>query len=217
MIGFRTLYEELLASYGPQRWWPADDPFEIMLGSILVQRTAWRNAELAIAALRKHALLQPAALAAVEPVTLAPLIRSAGFFRAKASRLRGLAKFVVEAGEMQKLAQWPTSRLRGALLDLDGIGPETADAILLYAFDRPAVVIDAYLRRLVGRLHPAGEMLSDEALRETITAEISDAPTLNEFHALVVEHGKRHCSIRPRCATCRLRLRCRFGQTESAA
>jgi endonuclease-3 related protein len=217
VIGFRALFDELLATHGPQRWWPADDPFEIMLGSILVQRTAWRNAEVAIAALRERALLRPAALAAIEPLTLAPLIRSAGFFRTKASRLRGLAEFVVESGGVQVLAGWPTSHLRGTLLRLDGIGPETADAILLYAFDRPVVVIDAYLRRLVGRLHPTGTAFPDDRLREAVMAEINDAASLNEFHALVVEHGKRLCATRPNCAECRLRQRCQFGRNEFEA
>lgn len=212
MIGFAALHDELSAAYGPQQgWWPAEDAFEIMLGSILVQRTAWRNAALAIAQLRSYALLEPAALAAADPSMLAALIRSAGFFRAKSRRLRGLAAFVLRSGGVARLAGWETSRLRACLLALDGVGPETADAMLLYAFGRPVVVVDEYLRRLLRRLGASFDGLDDDGLRRAVRADVDDAPRLKELHALVVEHGKGYCTTRPRCGACPLRQDCAFG------
>lgn len=205
---FRALYERLSAAYGPQDWWPAEDAFEVMVGAILVQRTAWRNAARAIEELRERALLDPVTLAATDRDALAQLIRSAGFFRTKASRVLGLAAFVRDSGGISALSGWSTSRLRASLLDLDGVGPETADSILLYAFDRPVVVIDGYLRRLVRRLRSASTDMADDDLRDSIFAEIDDAPRLNELHALVVEHGKRHCASRPRCGSCLLAQGC---------
>jgi endonuclease-3 related protein len=135
----------------------------------------------------------------------------------KASRLRQLAAFVADSGGVSALDQWPTLRLRAALLELNGVGPETADTILLYGFNRPVGVIDEYLRRLIRRLATPAGSLADESLREAIFAEIDDAPRLNEFHALIVEHGKRHCASMPRCASCLLLLRCGYGQSEGAS
>ncbi len=210
-IGFSGLYEQLAAAYGPQDWWPAKDEFEVMVGAILVQRTTWRNAARAIEELRERALLDPVTLAAADPGDLAQLIRSAGFLRTKAKRVVGLAVFVRDSGGISALSAWPTTRLRAALLDLSGVGPETADSILLYAFERPVVVIDEYLRRLVRRLRSSSGDIADDVLRESIFAEIDDVPRLNELHALIVEHGKRHCASRPRCGGCLLRQRCSVG------
>ena len=216
MIGFEALFDELKSVYGPQHWWPADDAFEIMVGSLLVQRTSWKNAALAVDRLRERNLLEPTTLASAEPEILEDLVRCAGFFRTKASRLRRLAAFVAGSGGVSALATWRTARLRDSLLELHGVGPETADTILLYAFNRPAVVVDEYLRRLVCRLDPSANG-DDEALRQAIGEAIPDARNLNEFHALVIEHGKRHCSSRPRCAPCPLRPQCRHVLNEAAA
>jgi len=214
-IRFATLYDELLAAYGPQYWWPADSAFEIMVGAVLVQRTAWRNAALALAQLRETDLLVPASLAVAELGVIEQLIRSAGFFRMKAGRLSQLARFVVHCGGVEKLAEWSTPHLRSVLLELDGIGPETADTILLYAFDRPVVVIDQYLRRLLRRLTAFEAVITDDSLRESIIAEVDDSIRLNELHALVVEHGKRICGSKPCCGSCRLRRHCAVGRESS--
>ena len=212
MIGFTGLFDELAAAHGPQRdWWPAESAFEVMLGAILVQRTAWRNAARAIDELRQQALLDPASLAAADPEIVARLIRSAGFFRAKSARLCVLAAFVLRSGGVAALDGWDTSRLRACLLELNGVGPETADAMLLYAFARPVVVVDEYLRRLLGRLGPPFAGLGDDGLRRAVLVAIGDAPRLREFHALVVEHGKGHCTTRPRCGDCPLRRGCQLG------
>jgi endonuclease-3 related protein len=186
-----------------------------MVGAILVQRTTWANAARALLELRKLAMLEPATLAAADPGLLSQLIRSAGFFRTKGGRVRGLAAFVRDAGGVEALAGWPTPKLRAALLELDGVGAETADSILLYAFDRPAVVVDEYLRRLIRRLRSPAAGMPDDELRHSVFAEIDDVTRLNEFHALIVEHGKRHCASRPRCAGCPLRRRCNAGTVSS--
>lgn len=215
MIGSAELHDTLLAVHGPQHWWPAadDEVFEIMVGALLVQRTAWHNAAGAIEALRRRDLLTPAALTAADIATVATCIRGAGFFRSKAARLMKLARYLHRDASIDELRTQSTPGLRRTLLALDGIGPETADAILLYAFERPAAVVDEYLRRLAGRLANAGRTPGDGQLREWVLAEIDDVPRLNELHALVVAHGKTVCGRRPRCEDCALRRRCRTGRT----
>jgi endonuclease III related protein len=209
--GSARLYEMLYDAYGSQHWWPAADRFEIMAGALLVQRTAWRNAESALTALRDRELLSPEQLAVADTRQIESSIRSAGFFRSKARRLQGLAGFIVGAGGIERLDAKPTPELRQLLLALDGVGEETASAILLYAFDRPVVVIDAYLRRLIQRLSAAGKPPPDDAIAAWVVAEIDDVPRLNELHALVVEHGKQVCAKLPRCRHCAVRDVCRWG------
>ena len=215
MIGFRAIHDCLLTAHGRQHWWPASDRFEIMVGAVLVQRTAWRNAEMAVGELKRVSLLSPEALARVPAQSLESRIRSAGFFRMKARRLSGLARFVVDEGGLDLLAAQSTGRLRERLLGLDGIGPETADTMLLYAFGRPVVVIDEYLRRLMKRLDHGSAIPEDAVLRRRVADEISDAAGLNELHALVVEHGKQLCKRTPHCRACTLRRHCAFARSNS--
>lgn len=215
MIAFVDLHDRLLQAHGSQQWWPASDPFEIMLGAVLVQRTTWRNAELAIVELARAKRIDPAKLAQCRTEELEASIRSAGFFRIKARRLRDLANFVLNSGGIEALSRQSTVDLRLALLSVHGIGPETADTVLLYAFDRPVVVIDEYLRRLMRRLEPGVPPVGDEALRQLVLAEIHDSPRLNELHALVVEHGKRICTRNPRCEQCVLEPWCGFSRERS--
>lgn len=217
MIPAAEVYAALEAAHGTQSWWPAEGAFEIMAGALLVQRTTWRSAESAVAGLRQHRFLDPVRLRHADLALVEACIRSAGFFRSKAVRLRKLAQFVVEQGGMDGLAAKPTHELRAQLLALEGIGPETADAILLYAFDRPAVVVDAYLRRLAQRLTAAASAPRDTRLREWVEAGIGDARRLSEFHALVVEHGKRTCRPVPLCAECAINARCRTGRKATSA
>lgn len=212
MICFRSVFENLISAYGPQGWWPGEGRFEIMLGAVLVQRTAWRNAETAIDSLKRAGLHAPEALRAADRREIERCVRSAGFFRTKAERLKGLAAFVEEHGGVDGLAAVPTDRLRDLLLDVAGIGPETADAILLYAFDRPAVVVDAYLRRLAQRLLGHEKPPSDTDLRRWTERDLNHSAALNEFHALVVVHGKRVCGRVPRCSQCGVRHFCRTGR-----
>ncbi len=206
---YRALYRRLLDAYGPQRWWPADDIFEMMLGAILIQHTAWPNASRAIHNLRDAGLLAPKALDETGLDRLMALIRPAGVYRVKARRIQAFVRWYRSQGEYSTLRALPTAELRPALLQVHGIGPETADDILVYAFGRPVFVVDAYARRLFGRY---GLGRGDERyhqLKAMVEAGFpKDAPMLGEFHALIVEHGKQRCRPKPLCATCCLRTDC---------
>jgi endonuclease-3 related protein len=205
----RWVFERLLRHYGPQGWWPAQTPFEVMVGAVLTQNTSWRNVERAIAGLAEAGLLDPKALLSADPQELARWLRPSGYFNVKARRLCSLCAWVVEHGGIERLRRWPTERLRASLLAVHGIGPETADDILLYAFSRPVFVIDAYTRRLGGRLG----LLDPDAHYEVVRLDFEralgpDAALFNEYHALIVAHAKHVCSVRPRCGTCVLAARC---------
>ena len=209
----RAIFERLAAAYGAQAWWPARGPFEMMAGALLVQRTTWRNAAQALAALREAGALAPEVLARLCESTLEAMVRPAGTFRVKARRLQALARWYVDAGGFESLARRATPELRAELLALSGVGPETADDILVYAFGRPVFVVDAYARRILSRY---GWTVTDapyERISETVARALDrDAAVLGEFHALLVEHGKRHCRASPQCAGCSL-----AGQCESAS
>ena len=213
----RTVLQRLAAAYGPQEWWPAHDPFEMMAGALLTQRTTWRNAERAIASLRCAGALSPEALAHVPVSRLEALIRMAGTFRTKAVRLRALALWYVDTGGRDALAARSTADLRSELLALPGIGPETADDILVYAFARPVFVVDAYARRILSRHGWAQGDEPYEQLSDAVARAIgADAARLGELHALLVEHGKRHCRPAPRCTGCPLAAECRTGRRRVA-
>ena len=215
--GLRTVLERLAAAYGPQQWWPAREPFEMMAGALLTQRTTWRNAERAIASLRREGVLSPEALALAPVSRLESLIRTAGTFRTKAVRLKALARWYVDAGGRDALAARPTANLRTELLALPGIGPETADDILVYAFARPVFVVDAYARRILSRYGWAEGDEPYDRLSDSVARAIgADAARLGELHALLVEHGKRHCRSTPRCGRCPLATGCRTGEWSPA-
>ncbi len=199
----REVYRRLDAAWGPQHWWPGETTLEIMLGAVLTQNTAWSNVERAIANLKAAGALSVEALLALPPDELAALIRPAGYFNVKARRLRALLEWLRLHGGVDALAGWPTERLRAGLLSVHGVGPETADDILLYAFGRPVFVIDAYTRRILGRVGLVEPKADYEALRARIEAELGpDAPLFNQFHALIVVHGKEVCRPKPRCGRC---------------
>lgn len=206
----RAVYRRLLAAYGPQGWWPADDgPFEVMVGAVLTQNTAWSNVERAIANLRAAGALDAEVLARAPRERLARWIRPAGYFNVKARRLQAFCRFYVAAGGLRALDALPTPALRARLLDVHGIGPETADDMLLYAFGRPVFVVDAYTRRLLVRLGLASGDEPYDAIRLGFERALGpDVPLYNEYHALVVAHAKAHCRVRPRCAGCPLRRLC---------
>ena len=208
--GLRAILDRLAAAYGPQAWWPARDHFEMMAGALLTQRTAWRNAERAIASLRRAGVLSPEALALLPLSRLETLVRPAGAFRVKAARLQALARWYLDAGGRESLAVRSTAGLRAELLGLAGIGPETADDILVYAFSRPVFVVDAYARRILSRYGWAEGKEPYDRLSTAVAGALGrDATVLGEFHALLVEHGKRHCRSSPRCTGCPLAARCR--------
>jgi len=202
-------YRRLDDAWGPQHWWPGESVLEIMVGAVLTQNTAWSNVERAIANLKAAGALSMQALLALPLDELAALIRPAGYFNVKARRLRALLEWVWEAGGVEALSGWTDEKLRSGLLGVHGVGPETADDILLYAFGRPVFVIDAYTRRILGRLGLIDPTMGYEHLRAVIEAELPpDVPLFNQFHALLVAHGKEICRPRPRCAACVLREGC---------
>ncbi|MEF3193464.1 MAG: endonuclease III domain-containing protein [Halothiobacillaceae bacterium] len=196
-------YRRLDDAWGPQHWWPGESVLEIMVGAVLTQNTAWSNVERAIANLKAAGALSMQALLALPLDELAALIRPAGYFNVKARRLRALLEWVWDAGGVEALSGWTDEKLRSGLLGVHGVGPETADDILLYAFGRPVFVIDAYTRRILGRLGLIEPTMGYEYLRVAIEAELgADVPLFNQFHALIVAHGKEVCRPRPRCERC---------------
>jgi endonuclease III related protein len=204
----RAYYDALFAAYGPQHWWPGRTRFEIIVGAILVQNTAWTNVEPAIANLRRAKLLRPGAIETVPFGKLAQLIRSSGYFRQKAKKLKAFVDFLRKEhhGSLTKMFRTPTAALREQLLAVHGIGPETADAILLYAGGRPMFVVDAYARRMLERHGLAEAHRGYEYLRQFFEKNLpADAALYNEFHALIVHAGKRYCRAKnPRCSACAL-------------
>jgi len=206
------VYERLLDHFGPQGWWPAETSFEVLVGAILTQRTTWRNAARAIERLKGSDLMDPAALASASTEEVAVLIWCAGFFRRKAERLVGIARILVERhdGSLERMFEGAsTGALRLELLSWRGIGPETADAVLLYAADRLVFPIDLYTARLMERLGLGGGGYGE--LQRRFTSQLpADIELYREFHALIDELGKSFCRATPRCGPCPLRKICRY-------
>ena len=212
----RRLYTNLSKCYGAQQWWPAKSPFEVMVGAILTQNTAWSNVEKAITALRKQSVLSPAKILALKHDELATLIRPSGYFNQKAKRLQIYCDWFLSQGGLRGVSKIETMRLRPALLGLHGIGPETADDILLYALDRPVFVIDAYTRRLFSRCNMITGDESYEELRLLVERSLNNkTQDMNEFHALIVLHAKKHCQKNPLCNGCPLIRSCQFYKNSS--
>jgi endonuclease III related protein len=199
-------YDALFSAYGPQGWWPGRTRFEVIVGAILVQNTSWANAALAIGNLRSERLLTSAAIEGVPVARLTRLVRSSGYFRQKAKTLKAFVRFLRRAyqGSLTRMFRAPTDVLREQLLGVHGIGPETADAILLYAGEHPVFVVDAYARRMLERHDLAKAGAGYEELRKLFENALPrDAALYNEFHALIVHAGKNFCRARnPRCSEC---------------
>lgn len=203
----REVYDRLFEAYGPQNWWPADETFEILIGAILVQNTNWKNVEKAIRNLRKAHLLEPHRLYQIPEQELAILIQPAGYFRVKARRLRNLLRFMIEEyqGSLKRMFEERPEVLREKLLQINGIGRETADSILLYAGGHPRFVVDAYTYRVVTRHGWAPPDVDYDSLQALFEDNLElDASLFNEFHALLVQVGKKHCRKNPRCTNCPL-------------
>ena len=205
----RRVYGQLRQALGPQYWWPADSPFEMMVGAILTQATNWHNVERAIGRLQRSGTLAPRRLSAMRTARIERAIRPAGYFRQKAKRLKRFSRWFVEryGGSPARMFHTPWQVLRGQLLGLRGIGPETADAMLLYGGGQPVCVVDAYTTRLYRRHGVIGPRPTyDEVQRLTMRALPAGVRHYNEFHALVVTVGKRFCHRRnPECVRCPLR------------
>jgi endonuclease-3 related protein len=201
------IYALLLKRFGPQHWWPGEGQFEIIVGAILTQNTNWTNVEKAIANLKGAGCLEPEKLYTIVIERLAELIRPAGYFNIKAKRLKNLLNWLFDNydGKLENIEAVATSRLRDELLAVSGIGPETADSILLYAFGRPVFVVDAYTARIAAR-HNLIEPPFDYAELQRLFADNldEDVKLFNEYHALLVRCGKEFCKPVARCAGCSL-------------
>jgi endonuclease-3 related protein len=197
------LLAELARGFGPQRWWPAETPFEVLVGAILTQNTAWANVERALASLKARTRLTPARLLALGAEELGELVRSSGYFRVKARKLHALSEWYLAAGGLRALSEAPLATLRAELLGVWGVGPETADSILCYGAGRRVAVVDAYTRRLLSRHGFLDATLPYEEIRAWLEARLVDSQAVyEEFHALCVRVGYDHCKPTPRCASC---------------
>ena len=206
------IYHRLMDRYGPQGWWPARGRFEVAIGAVLTQGTAWTNAAKAITELKRTGAHRPEAMRGLTAPELAVRVRQAGFHNVKAERLKALVDWWLCHGGYRGLQRWSTDALRASLLAVHGIGRETADAILLYVFQRRVFVVDAYARRLFSRIGMIDGSESYEAFRRIVEeAFTGDVPECNELHALIVEHAKTHCRVKPVCEGCCLVGVCEFG------
>jgi len=205
----RRVYELLFNAYGPQHWWPADTPTEVVIGAILTQNTAWTNVERAIENLKEADCLDFAALRDIAGEELAQLIRPSGTYRVKAARLKAFVDVLWDRhdGSLSELLAGEVEQARERLLSINGIGPETADAILLYAGERPSFVVDAYTRRILQRHHLIDGTANYDDVRDLFHRSLDSDPRLfNEYHALLVRVGKEFCLKRkPKCENCPLK------------
>ena len=211
LLTVQAVYERLYATWGPQHWWPGDGVLEMIVGAILVQSTAWRNVEIAIGRLRAAGLLSGERILQASEDVVKSAIGPAGFYNVKYKRLLHTMDYLASHNfYWQRWRSLPLSKAREELLGVKGIGPETADSILLYAFDRPVFVIDAYTRRLFARLGYGWMATSDY---DSVAGFFADhchrnVPTFNEYHALIVAQCKNVCKPKPGCDACSLATDC---------
>lgn len=207
-ISLAGFYSALYAHFGGQGWWPAKTRFEVIVGAILTQNTNWRNVEKAIGNLKRAGLMGPGAMHGADTQELAALIRPAGYFNVKAKRLKNFLDtlFGSYGGSLRALLKKDRAKLRDELLSINGIGPETADSILLYAAEKPAFVVDAYTRRIMARHGLVKTDSTYSELQELFTRNLApDVQVFNEYHALIVRTGKEFCKTRePLCLRCPL-------------
>jgi endonuclease III related protein len=204
------IYDRLVSHFGPSHWWPGETPLEIMVGAILTQNTSWNNVERTIEGLKMNGALSASFLNQVDEVVLSEWIRSTGYYRIKAKRLKNFFKFFISEyqGLTKNMQDQPLKRLRHQLLQVNGIGPETADSILLYALGMPTFVVDAYTHRIFSRHQLIDEEISYEDLQAYFMDHLPAEPQLyNEYHALLVRLGKEFCRKKnPRCQECPLKI-----------
>ncbi len=214
----REVYRKLLGHHGPQHWWPAETDFEVLVGALLMQQTAWTNVERALANLREAGLLDVHALGDASVTTIRRHVRVAGLYRTKPARLKAFCRHLVErsGGDLAAYFGRPTEAVRADLRAQDGVGPETADSILLYAGRHPVFVVDAYTVRIGTRLglfrthaYGAVQRFFEDRLPK-------DAELYQEYHALLVVHAKTLCRPRPRCRECPLLTTCPFGRQSTS-
>lgn len=203
------IYKKLYENFGKQNWWPAQTKLEIIIGAVLTQNTAWPNVEKAINNLRQNRLLSFKKISKIKTDKLAALIKPAGYFNIKAKRLKNVLEFIKNNydGDLRDMQKTNALSLRTRLLEINGVGPETADSILLYAFNKPIFVVDAYTKRIFVRLRIAPKDSSYEDLQRLFMKNLKlDARLFNEYHALIVKLGKDYCKkSKPKCAICPIR------------
>ncbi len=198
------IFNRLYKKFGEQHWWPADTKDEVVIGAVLTQNTAWNNVEKAIANLKKAGVLSLSDIARVNEELLKELIKPAGFFNQKALYLKNVAYFIKNHGGFPHLSKKSTHELRKMLLSVKGVGKETADSILLYAFERPVFVVDAYTKRVVSR-HKLSEDLTYDNIQKLFMENLPlDVNLFNEYHALIVKLAKEYCKKKPLCKGCPL-------------
>ena len=214
-IALQKIYAKLFQEFGPQYWWPAQTRFEVIVGAILTQNTSWGNVEKAIHRLKAAGVLSERALRDIPAAKLAALIKPAGYFNVKARRLKNFSRFLFDEyqGSLKTMGKDDGPHLRQKLLHVNGIGPETADSILLYALDKPVFVVDAYTKRFLYRHNLIGPKAEYHQIQELFTAHFDeDVPFFQEYHALIVVLGKNYCKPTPSCQRCPLN-RIRYSLT----
>jgi endonuclease-3 related protein len=202
------IYQKLYQAYGSRHWWPGETSFEVMVGAILTQNTSWRNVEKAIQRLKENGILNPEGVYHLKKSQLAPLIRSSGYYRIKADRLKSFVDFLFEeyGGDLKRMKSERLAELREKLLGIKGIGPETADSILLYGLKKPIFVVDAYTKRILSRHGMISEKASYEEVQKLFMDHLPpDEKLFNEYHALFVHLGKTLCKKTARCDICSLK------------
>jgi endonuclease III related protein len=202
-----AIYETLNAHFGDLHWWPGDSPFEVIVGAILTQNTAWRNVERAIFKLKSERLLSPEAILKIDDRILADLIRPAGYYNVKTQRLKSFIKFLYDEynGDLCNMFAEDLWHLREKLLKVKGIGEETADSILLYAGNKPVFIIDAYTRRILQRHDIIQRDATYKDIQSLFMTNLpQNASLYNQYHALLVNTGKSFCNSSPRCDVCPL-------------
>lgn len=213
-----AIYDKLFGYFGPRHWWPAETPYEVMVGAVLTQAVAWRNVEKAITNLKNQDLLTPDKIYVTETIILEELLKPTRYYKMKTKKLQALNRFLVEEyqGIPEVMFQEATIKLRGRLLGIYGMGPETVDSILLYAGNLPVFVIDAYTQRIFQRLGVLAEKVSYPKLQELFMDHLPrDVSLYNEFHALIVGLGNKICHNNPKCQECPLIDECKFAKTQS--
>jgi endonuclease-3 related protein len=203
------IYKRLYKAFGPRHWWPGETPFEVMVGAILTQNTSWRNVEKAIQRLKEKGALNSEGIHQLKKSQLASLIQSSGYYRIKADRLKAFVNFLFEeyGGEVEKMGREPLKMVREKLLRVKGIGPETADSILLYGLNKPIFVVDAYTKRVLARHRMISEGAPYEEIQKLFMNHLPiDEKLFNEYHALFVYLGKTVCKKTPKCDICPLKI-----------
>jgi endonuclease-3 related protein len=205
----REVYDRLYAAFGPQHWWPAQSSFEVILGAILTQNTAWKNVAAAIQNLREKDMLSFEAICAIPAEELAILIRPSGFYNQKAKKIKNFCNYIQSCrqGDLEGFLSREAETMRSELLEVRGIGPETADSIVLYAAFQPSFVVDAYTFRILSRHGWIDESIGYEDLRDFFMSALEpDVPFFQEFHALLVRTGHLYCRKTPQCGSCPLNI-----------